>query len=179
MNRRSPFVLMSFAVVALMLSGCSACKQTGTITVHTFARTDAKGPWANSILVINGQGFAPNERFDIGFHGLPSATAQSTSWTAKKRLAAVTDANGSFSWSLPLVAQNSSISSYSHAMASLPPLDYYADPNQEVTITATESGWLRLTAACTSQATIKASELLGASLNGAPALADTAKAAAK
>jgi hypothetical protein len=100
----------------------------------------------------------------------------------------VTDADGSFSWSVPIVSASSSIASYDHAIAALPALDYYADPNGEVTVTVSESRgpWAekepvlqRFSGACTAQASIKTGDLIAASFNGAPAPADTAKAAAK
>jgi hypothetical protein len=188
MKRGSLFVWMSFVAVAFVLSGCSTCKQTGTISVHTLARSDAKGPWANSVIIVNGQGFAPNKRFSLSFRGLPSAAEQSTSWSARGLVGPVTDANGSFSFSVPVVSAASSISSYDHAIAALPPLDYYADPNGEVTVSVTESRgpWAekepvmhRFGRACTAQATIKTGDLIAASFNGVPAPADTAKAAAQ
>ena len=83
---------------------------------------------------------------------------------------------------------SSSISSYSHAIAALPPLDYYADPNGEVTVILSESRgpWAnlepvlqRFSPPSTTQATIKTGDLIAAPFNGTLASADTAKAPAK
>jgi hypothetical protein len=188
MKRGSLLVWMSFVAAAIALSGCSAGKQNGTISVHTYARSDAKGPWANSVIIVNGSGLVPNKRFDIAFRGLPSAAAQPTSWRAKGLLGPVSDANGNFAWSVPMVASASSISSYTHAVAALPPLDYYADPNGDVTVTLTESRgpWAekeppfkRFSPPTVAQTTIKTGDLIAAPFNGTAAPADTVKAAAK
>ena len=170
MNRRSPLVLMLFVALAVTLSGCGASKQTGTLSVSTHARTDAKGPWSDAVVVVNGYGFSPHKKVRIKFTGLPVDAASShSSWNTGYSLAPMTDANGSFTFSLPVKSQSTPVASWSRNLPSFPALDYYADPNAEVTVTAKEqmgSGF--------ATTTMKAGDLIAAPYGGAPA--DTTKA---
>jgi hypothetical protein len=170
---RSRFLVLSFVALAMVLSGCSKSKQMGSLSVYTRARSDAKGPWANTVLVVNGYGFAPHKRIDLTFKGLPVEAPRSNSWHTDQPIAAMTDANGSFSWSITVKSASTAVASWSRYIAALPPLDYYADPNTEVTVIAKEH-WRPYYA----QATIKAGELIAAPYNGGVAAADTSKAPA-
>jgi hypothetical protein len=155
MNRRSPQVMLSLAAVVLSLSACSQCKQTGSISMYTLARSDAKGPWSNGVLVVNGRGFSPHKRIDLKFANLPVDATQRHSWSTDQPLAPVTNADGSFTWSLAIKSSNMPTASWDRYVASLPPLDYSADANHEVTVTAKEH-W----SSCVAQTTIKADILL-------------------
>src|SRR5436190_13493751 len=135
---RSRVVVLSFVALAIVLSGCSKSKQAGSLSVYTRARSDAKGPWSNTILVVNGSGFSPHKRIDLSIKGLPVEASHSNSRHTDQPLAPVTDANGSFSWSITVKSASTAVASWSRYIAALPPLDYYADPNTEVTVTAKE-----------------------------------------
>lgn len=171
MNRRSPLVMMLLVALAVALSGCGGTKQMGSLSVSTHARTDAKGPWSDAVVVVNGYGFPPHKRIDLKFNNLPVDAATSHhSWRTNELLAPRTDANGSFSFSVSVKSSTTPVASWSRYIGSFPPLDYYADPTTDVTVTAREHMGSGM-----ATATIKAGDLIAAPYSGAPA--DTTKAA--
>ncbi len=177
MNRRLLVLSSLFITTVLTLSGCRECKQTGsTISVYTRARAADTGPWSAGVLVVNGSGFSPDKRIDISLTGLPvdKASSWSNSWTTQEPIAAKTDANGSFSWSVAIKSSTVPGASWSRYIAALPPLDYYADANGDVTVTAKEH-W----SPCFAQASLKAGQLLAPPFEGGNAPADSAMATAK
>jgi hypothetical protein len=168
-------MLLSLIAVALTFSGCRECKQTGSsISVYTRARAADTGPWSAGVLVVNGQGFSPNKRIDISFKGLPvDKAARSSSWRTDQPIAAKTDANGSFSWSIAIKSSTVPGATWSRYIAALPALDFYADPNGDVVVTAKE-----FLSPCAAQANLKTGQLLSPPFETAAA-ADTTKAKAQ
>ena len=176
MNRRSSTALLSLIAVAFTFSGCRECKQPGSaISVYARARAAVTGPWSAGILVVNGHGFSPNTRIDISLKGLPvdKASSWSNVWTTDQPIAAKTDANGSFSWSLAIKSSEAPGASWSRNIAALPPLDYYAAADGEVTVTAKEH-W----SPCAAQASLKTGQLLSPPFETAAA-ADSTKSSAQ
>ena len=170
MKGRSCVLVLSFVAVSLTLSGCRECQQTGALSIYTRARSDAKGPWSDAVVVVNGSGFAPHKRIDLKFKGLPvDAAASHSSWRTNELLAPHTDANGSFTFSISVKSSNTPLASWSRYIGSFPSLDYYADPNSDVTVIAKEHF-----GPCVATATMKAGALIAAPYAGAPA--DTTKA---
>lgn len=175
MNRRSLVLSVLFITTVLTFAGCRECKQTGSgISVYTRARAGGVGPWTAGILVVNGYGFSPHKRIDISFKGLPVDKAmRSSSWHTDQPIAARTDANGSFSWSIAIKSSTVPGATWSRYIAALPALDYYADPNGDVTVTATE-----FLSPCSAQASLKSSQLLAPPFDTAAA-ADSTKSSAQ
>jgi hypothetical protein len=172
MNRRSLVLVFSLVALVVTLAGCRECKQTGTLSVYTRARSDAKGPWSDVVLVVNGYGFSPHKRIDLKFKNLPvDAASMHNSWHTNSCWAPTTNADGSFSFSINAKSSTTPVATWSRYIVALPALDYYADPNAEFTVIAKEH-W----SPCMAQATLKAGELIAAPYTGAPA--DTAKAKA-
>lgn len=170
MNCRSPLVMISSFALAVVLSGCSStCKQTGTLSVYTRARSDAKGPWQDAVVVVNGTGFSPHKRIDLKFKNLPvDAAAMHNSWRTNSCWAPVTNADGSFSFSIDVKSSTTPVATWSRYIVALPALDYYADPNGDVTVIAKEH-----LSSCVAEAHMKSGDLIAAPYAGAPA--DTAK----
>jgi hypothetical protein len=172
MNRRSSALILSFTALAIALAGCGKATHTGALSIYTRARSAAKGPWSDVVIVVNGYGFTPHKRIDLKFTNLPAdKAAMHNSWHTNSCWAPTTNADGSFSYSMTVKSQTTPIASWSRSIVAFPPLDYYADPNSEVTVTAKEHWGSNVV-----MANIKAGELIDAPYSGAPA--DTAKAAA-
>ena len=170
MNCRSPLVMMLFVALATTSSGCMKSKPMGSLSISTHARNNAKGPWQDAVVVVNGAGFTPHKRIDLKFKNLPVDAATSHhSWSTNDMLAPRTDANGAFSFSVTVKSSTTPVASWSRYVGSFPPLDYYADPSGEVTVIAHEHMGPGV-----ATATMKAGDLIAAPYAGAPA--DTTKA---
>jgi hypothetical protein len=161
---------VSVIALAIALPGCGGkATHTGALSIYTRARSAAKGPWSDVVIVVNGYGFTPHKRIDLKFTNLPAdKAAMHNSWHTNSCWAPTTNADGSFSYSMTVKSQTTPIASWSRPIVAFPALDYYADPNSEFTVTAKEHRGSNVVTA-----NIKAGELIDAPYSGAPA--DTAK----